>query len=253
MKPRILAIVTTLNEMPSTTLQSIMTQTIEVSKTFIVVGTYKLYQALLDLSSDKVSVLFQRADMTKPLGIRLARAINYALQQVDLKEYDFVLKVDADIVLPNRFLEENCKLKAAYIGRAGSAMLIRVKPFLQVFGGRFAEVVAEDSYIGLMFLYKGFTIKNYACKPVLMPESRKHHSFRYYYALGKEYYKLGYEPIHVIASLRYGKMELFKAFGYFVALLNGTERYEFARFVAKLQTMRLLYGREKILRVYRYY
>jgi len=56
------------------------------------------------------------------------------LEHVNLEDYDYLLRVDADIILPKRFIEENLKAEADYVGKAGYCMLIKVSPFLKVFG-----------------------------------------------------------------------------------------------------------------------
>ncbi len=58
--------------------------------------------------------------------------------------------MDADTILPSRFIEENLKTGARCVGKAGCAMLLDMSCFIKVFGGKFAEIGAEDSDI----LYK---------------------------------------------------------------------------------------------------
>jgi hypothetical protein len=239
----VLAIITTLDEDPLRTIASLKNQTLKVSLIIVVIGSIALYDRLKNRSSEDILFLYLPPDMTEPLGVRLAKAINFALEQVDLNKYDYLLKLDADVVLPARFLEENIKVNADYVGRAGYTMLLKVKPFLKVFNGRFAEVGAEDSYIGLKLLYRGYRIGNYLLRPTLMPAANKKHSYRYYFTLGREFYRLGYEPLHVLEKLRYGYMELFRIFGFFVALLTRSKKYEFAKFVSFVQIMRIIHGK----------
>jgi len=209
-QPKVVAVVLTLDESPMDTIRSILQQTIKVSKILVVTGSYRLFKLLSRQESDIVKFLYLKPNMNEPLGVRVSKAINFALEHVNIEDYDYLLRVDADIILPKRFIEENLKAEADYVGKAGYCMLIKVSPFLKVFGGRFKEVGAEDSYVGMKFMYHGYQVKGYILSPILTDRAHRKHSYRYHLTLGMESYKLGYEPIHVFEKLRYGKMEPFR-------------------------------------------
>lgn len=77
--------------------------------------------------------VYLKPNLDEPLGKRVVAAINYALSKVHLKEFDYLLRVDADTILPDRFIEENLKVDADCVGKAGYAMLLKVDCFIKVF------------------------------------------------------------------------------------------------------------------------
>lgn len=152
--------------------------------------------------------------------------------------------MDADTVLPERFIEENLKLNADYVGKAGYAMLLKMSCFLRIFKGQFAEVGAEDSYIGLKLLSQGCNVLSWALPPKIKRRSGAHHTWRYYFTRGIEMYKLGYEPVHVAEVVRHDIRNIFTILGYFTAMIKRPKRYDFAGWVFRAQLKRLLYGKQ---------
>jgi hypothetical protein len=59
-----------------------------------------------------------------------------------------------------------------------------------------------------------------------------------------EMYKLGYEPLHVVETLRRDLRNVFAILGYVVAALK-TERYDVAGWVFRAQLKRLLVRKPK--------
>lgn len=247
MEPRILAVIPTLNDDPTDTMKSLMNQTIKVSKILVAVGSEELYRKLTSTSNKGiVEIFYIKPNFQDPLGKRIATALNHALSTVDLTSYDYLLRVDADTVLPERFIEENLKVNADYVGKAGYAMLLKMNCFLKIFKGRFAEVGAEDSYIGLKLLSKGYNVLSWALPPKIKRRSGAHHTWRYYFTRGIEMYKLGYEPVHVVEVIRHDIRNIFTILGYFTAIIKRLEHYDFAGWVFRAQLKRLLYGKKAI-------
>ena len=90
------------------------------------------------------------------------------------------------------------KVDTGCIRKAGYAMLIKMSCFIKYFDGRFRDVGAEDSYIGLKLLSQGYSVKSWRLPPKLKRKSGVRHSWRYYFARGMEMYKLGYEPLQLL-------------------------------------------------------
>jgi glycosyltransferase involved in cell wall biosynthesis len=244
MSPKILAVIPTLDDDPTDTIKSLLRQTVKVSKIIVAVGSLKLYRRLISSYGDNVAeFIYVKPNFQDPLGKRVAAALNCALSKVRLSEYDYLLRVDADTILPSRFIEENLKVKADYVGKAGYAMLLKMDCFIKVFNGRFVEVAAEDSYIGLKLLSLGYAVKPWALPPFLKRKSGSHHSWRYYLTRGIEMYKLGYEPIHVIEVLRRDLRNVFTVVGYMLTIFSRRRRYDIAGWVFKAQLRRLIYGK----------
>jgi len=241
---KILAVIPTLADDPTETIKSISEQTVKVSKILVAVGSKELYEKLTSKNLNGVEYFYVKPDFREPLGKRVATAINTVLAKENLREYDYLLKVDDDVVLPKRFIEENIEINADYVGGSGYAMILKVSSFLKIFNGKFAEVAADDTYVGLKFLHRGFLVKQWRCLPVLVL-NRPPHSYRHFFSRGIEMYKLGYEPIHVFERIRWDRRCVFSILGYFTAMLKGIERYDFANWVLKTQIKRLIYGKQR--------
>jgi cellulose synthase/poly-beta-1,6-N-acetylglucosamine synthase-like glycosyltransferase len=240
---RILAVIPTLADDPTDTIKSVMKQTVKVSKILVAVGSKILYQKLASTNLDIVEYVYVKPTFQDSVGKRVATALNIVLSKMRLEDYDYLLRVDADTILPSRFIEENLKADADYVGEAGYAMLIKMNSFIKFFNGRFVEVGAEDSYIGLKLLSQERSVKSWVLPPKLKRMSGAHHSWRYYFVRGIEMYKLGYEPFHVVEVLRHDIRNLFTILGYLITILKGMEHYDFAGWVFRAQLKRLVYGK----------
>jgi len=235
---KIVAVIPTLGDDPAVTIRSLIAQTVPIERILVAVGSKNLYNSLMSRSRclpSKVKFVYVKPSSAVCIGKRIAKALNVVLGLVDLGSFDYLLRVDADVVLPEFFVEENLKLNADVVGSAGYALLVKVKPFLRILRGRFKEVCAEDSYLSYSFLYNGYAVESWRVKPKLLRKSGKPHSWKYFYIRGIEMYKIGYEPLHVIASLRYELRNAFAVLGYISSLLSRSQKYPFARCVFKKQ------------------
>lgn len=183
--------------------------------------------------------IYIKPNFQEPAGVRIAKALNDLLSKESIKKYDYLLRVDADVILPLSFLETNLKLDADYVGRAGYAMLLRVSAFIKFFGGRFPEIPAEDSYVGLKLIACGAGVKPYAIPPILK-EKNDVAWWRKLIVRGKEAYKLGYEPLHILWLVLHDIKKIFILIGYFIALFMRLRRYDIYGFVFRAQLKRLL-------------
>jgi len=244
MSPKILAVIPTLDDDPTDTIKSLLRQTVKVSKIVVAVGSLNLYRKLISRYSNSVAeFVYVKPNFRDPLGKRVAVALNYALSKVRLSEYDYLLRVDADTVLPSNFIEENLKVDADYVGKAGYAMLLKMNCFIKFFNGRFFEVGAEDSYIGLKLLSQGCSVRSWVIPPKLKRKSGTHHSWRYYFVRGMEMYKLGYEPLHVVEVVRHDFRNVFTIVGYAMAAFKRLKHYDISNWVFRAQLRRLIYGK----------
>ncbi|MEM2122628.1 MAG: glycosyltransferase family A protein [Candidatus Bathyarchaeia archaeon] len=242
MSIRVLAIIPTLADDPTETINSVVEQTVKVSRILVAVGSKFLYQRLASTNPlDAVEYIYVEPDFRDPLGKRVATELNAALSNTCLEDYDYLLRVDADTVLSHRFIEENLKAGADCVGEGGCAMLIKIDSFIKFFDGRFPEVGAEDSYIMLKLLSRGCSVKPWVLPPKLKRRSGAHHPWRYHFVRGVEMYKLGYEPIHVFKPLLHDIRGLLIVLGYFMGLLKKARRYEFAGWVFRRQLRRLIF------------
>jgi hypothetical protein len=205
-----------------------------------------------DFSSESVkSVLRQDVPVNQILMIlnkgqgvtlpaKVSDALNVGLASVDLSSYDFLLRVDSDVVLPVNFLGSSIALGADVVG-SGPAHLIRVKPFLDCMGGKFNSV-SDDAYLEYKFLEKGYTVKKWCVKPLIQRSSGKMHSVSYFFDRGMIMYVNGFEPFHALGSFLWDWHNLFSVWGYFGAVLRGVPRLDVAPFVFWTQIHKL-FGR----------
>jgi len=242
MPVKILVVIPTLTDDPMETIESVVGQTVEVSKILVAVGSKLLYRRLAEANLDNVEYVYVKPNFRDPVGKRVAAALNVALSKVRLGDYDYLLRVDADTTLPCRFLEENLKADVDCVGRAGYAMLIKMDSFIKYFNGRFVEIGSEDSYIVLKLLSQGRDVISWMLPPRLKRMSGVHHPWRYYFVRGVEMYKLGYEPFHVLRTLLHDIRSLFMVLGYFICMLRRVERYEFAGWTFRSQVHKLIFG-----------
>lgn len=125
---RILVVIPCLNY-PKETIDSINSQTVKCKNIIL---------------ADK------RFDMKMPKSLRVSKAINYALRDIDLNDYDFLIKIDSDTTLDNSFIENNIKYNYGLIG-GGRCLIINVPLFIEISGGRFVECYADDTALFAQF------------------------------------------------------------------------------------------------------
>jgi hypothetical protein len=251
---KVLVVIPTLRDDPTETVQSIIKQSVEVSKILVAVGSESLYSKLVVDRLELTEAVYVKPDFSQPLGKRVAAAINTVLAKETLEEYDYILKVDAEIILPRDFIKENLEDLPDFVGSSGSAMCFKASAFLKGLGGKYPAVFADDTYLALNFLYKGYTVKRWLCSPRFKSREKGHHSYKHELQRGIEWYKLGYEPIHVLEYLQavipdmhegvFGVGRAFPIIGYFSAALQRVDRFEFAPWVFIMQVRRLIYGRQ---------
>jgi hypothetical protein len=186
---------------------------------------------------DMIVILPRKAEGIS-VGEKVSKVLNEGFSYIKLENFDYILRLDGDVVVPANFLEENLKGKPDKSGSAGYEMLIKVKPFMELMNGKL-HPKSDDSYIGYKFMQKGLKVVKNQVNAVLLRQAGKHHGTKYFFNRGKEMYKLGYEPIHVLTSLRWELWNLFAIFGFFVALLKQEEKYDVADFVWHKQLRRL--------------
>ena len=109
----------------------------------------------------------------KTVAERVSKVLNEGLSHVRLEDFDYLLRVDGDVVLPHNFLEENLKGKPDLCGGARHAMLIKVSPFLKLMNGKF-HPKSDDSYTVYKFMKEGCRIKKRKVQPILLRQAGLH-------------------------------------------------------------------------------
>jgi hypothetical protein len=67
---------------------------------------------------------------------RIPEVLNDGLEKVDLKKFDYFLRVDGHVVLPKDFLEKNLKGEPDTLHGAGFS-IVKVAPFIEIMGGKY--------------------------------------------------------------------------------------------------------------------
>jgi len=215
---KILCVIPALHEdLSKVTLKSIEKQTIPVTR---------------------ILVLSQKVE-GRTLPERVSRVLNEGLMGVNLRDFDFLLRVDGDVFLPFDFIEENLRACPDLCGGAGYAMLIRVEPFLRIMNG-FFHCEDDDSYIRAKFSMCGCKVMPYQVQPVLLRRPGRHHGLKYYIEQGRRHYRLGWMPFWLVSSIRFDLLEIFEVLGYLAAFTRRGKRFDVAGYVQRHQIRRLL-------------
>jgi len=235
---RILAVVPTLREDVRRVLRLLFNQTVKPELAIIVTGSSSLEKFLvktlkLEKSfSSKIRVVYVRPELNEHVGVRVGKAINHVLSLIDLRRYDFLLKIDADTAMPLDYVERCLKLKADLVG-LGPFMLVRMKPFLRLLNGRWPEAPADDAYV--MMRFKAAELKIAPLPEGLVLKRKAGGSWKYYYYRGICDFKIGMDPVKeffaVISLITHRRtlMPIFTIIGYFIAVLKGEQMYYFGR------------------------
>jgi hypothetical protein len=172
-----------------------------------------------------------------PLPVRVGFSINRALEVYwDDKKYDYLFKVDGDVLLPQNYLLNLISENKPIIG-AGCAMLIEAGFFRDHFRNRWAVTYVDDEYMKAYAFAMGFINELWERIDLSITfEYRPSLSRQYIY--GKEYYKYGapiwFMFLRVIASIR-NRIKKIPAYipvshsiysiGGYISMI-GTKRYE---------------------------
>jgi hypothetical protein len=176
-----------------------------------------------------------------------------------LSDYDYILRVDCDTWLLPEFLEYHLRGSPDLVGTGGYAMLIKVKPFLELMDGKF-NPISDDSYVLFKFQVSGKKVVK-VNDDYVRTRVRAHHKKDQLFT-GSIYRKAGFEPFHMAAFLlnklfirrnptRYAvtnaewknNMWYFVA-GYVIDAIKGETKFDFAPRIWNYQVRRLCFGRK---------
>lgn len=234
--PRVLTVIPTLRDYPSVTDDLAQERDVEIVVA-IVSSSRVLYEFLSRHGKSSAMIFYVEPSLREHVGVRVGKAINYALRHFDLRDFDYLLKIDADVRLPPGYIKRCILLNADLVGM-GPFMLVKTEPFLKYLDGKWPQTSADDAYIKLKFQSLG--LKVYGELPGLVENRRRGGGdWRYYYFRGIDDYRMGIDPILeaiIVLRLVRGRrrlLPLFTLLGYVAALVAGEERYDFAPFVLK--------------------
>jgi hypothetical protein len=154
----------------------------------------KLIESLKNqtLKPTKIIIANYRVPTKYSVGQRSAYAFNRAVQNVNLEKYDYLIKLDDDVLLPPNFIEANIGL-ADYVGE-GRAMVLKIKTFLQIMDGKLKVMQSEDTYLAHSFYWAGAKIRNWNVIPINTIshlDSLTSHRKKYWIDAGRAQYQFG--------------------------------------------------------------
>ena len=175
---------------------------------------------------------------------KISKALNNALANINLENFDYILRVDGDTVIPRNFVEANLK-DHPHVAGDGDAMLLHVPSFLSIMGGRFFDE-QDDTYIRFRFAKEGLRSTDLKVQPLSRRKFGVKHDYTYFVERGEIFYRFGYEPLHVFAKVLLDVRNVFLVFGYLKAALLRYKRFDVSDYVKRLQVKHFLCLRSKL-------
>jgi hypothetical protein len=167
-----------------------------------VVNQQGVNQDIIVISAVKIDVpnnFVVKVPQDYPLPVRVAISINYVLNHIKKngKKYDYLFKVDNDVILPPNYLIDLISRRKPIIG-PGPAMLINFSFFEKHYGFKWPLCYCDDMFMKVYAFAKGFIEdiweKDIKIKLISEWQPSKFRSYIY----GKEYYKFGFPIFYMI-------------------------------------------------------
>jgi len=197
--PRVLVLIPTLNKLPRRTIETLLNQTLKPVRIIVISGKQLEIEDYSFFPVDLVQIIYDKPNMKISLGERVARALNKALDQVNISDYDFILKADSDIIFPPDFIEMNLFSGYDLMGR-GSGMLIKVKPFEKYMRGAFFETVIDDNYLIIVFQSYGLRVLPFKWIHPAIIINEPSYTWRRMFKIGEACFRCGDTPIRFILT-----------------------------------------------------
>jgi hypothetical protein len=161
------------------TLRSVWNQTVPVTQTLI---------------------LTEKINEESTFPAKISTILNNGLTSIRLEEYDYLLRVDADTILPAKFIEAHLQQQPHLVGY-GNAQLINMPAFIEVMDAKFFPE-QDDDYIRFKFASKGKRVIDYTVSPnITRKECTTHQMQKYFVERGTILYSCGCEPFHLIYQI----------------------------------------------------
>ncbi|MCD6241922.1 hypothetical protein J7K27_10525 [Candidatus Bathyarchaeota archaeon] len=181
-------------------------------------------------------VLLPKKVEGRTIAEKVSKVLNEALSHIKIEDFDYILRVDCDTVIPPNFIEENLKGEPDLCGQSGHAMLIKVEAFKKAMNLRL-HPQSDDGYLTKKFMMLGLNVQKWKVKPI---HKKRLHSPIEMFRRGILRYKYGHEPFHILFDWRHDIRNIFAIFGYFYALLKREKKFDVADYVWHKQVRRLL-------------
>jgi hypothetical protein len=196
--------------------------------------------ALQSVEPNCIILLTKKVREKLPFPAKMSVVLNEMLGRLKLEYFDYLLRVDADTVLPSNFIEENIKGGFDAVGE-GYAQLIRVAAFREYCGGRF-HPDHDDGYILVKFAQLGLKVSHtgYIIKPIVERVPGIHQGSSWFVAQGDLKYRYGWEPSALLFNLFMNRCQfsIFELYGYFLALVKHKKRFDVSAAILDKQLMK---------------
>jgi hypothetical protein len=165
------------------------------------------------------------------VGERVGLAMRDVLSQVNLKDYQYLFRLDDDVVIPDNCIETLLNCHAHLAGIGGYIMLIRTSVFQKIFP-EYPVHPCEDSMIASAFREFGYKVCRYPVHPHFVKPKKLSNELLFYVGLFR--YRAKYNPVSLLLSFRdknggnlVGAKALFIWRGYLYALVHREPSYWF--------------------------
>jgi len=175
------------------------------------------------------------------VGERVGLAIQDALSQIHLEDYQFLFRLDDDVVIPDNSIETLLNCHADLAGIGGYTMLIKTSVFRKLFP-KYPVHPCEDSLIATTFKESGFKVCNYPVSVHFVKPKKV--SGKLLFQVGIFRYRIKYNPISLLFSFRgknggnlVGAKVVFVWLGYLYAFVHRKKSYQFVSCTSSLRRL----------------
>lgn len=174
----------------------------------------------------EIIVVSGKRKWNQSTGHIVGELMNKALADVELTNYDWLLKSDDDILYPPDFLEINTNTEYDLMG-LGAGILIKVEPFLEHLG-EWNESDMEDSYPYYVFESRGLRtlISNWVEPATIIKPAGS--SLRRSFEAGRDAYRVG-TPTDIYIYDRIFKREFTKIIGFLCGQFQKKPKFPISR------------------------
>ncbi|TDA42123.1 MAG: hypothetical protein DSO07_00975 [Thermoproteota archaeon] len=185
------------------------------------------------------------------LPIRVGFSVNVALKiieskyKVKLTDFDYIFKVDSDVLLPKDYVRKLTS-KSTFVAGVGPALIISVPFFVNILKKEYPVTYCDDGYIAAQSIALGLWPVSLSSDSLLIPPVVL--DFKREFAYGIEYYRWGFSPMILAMMLvlsrflklkphekRSLKANVANMAGYFWAMFHRIKRYSFWKNYRKMR------------------
>jgi len=200
-KKRVIAFILAYKDKPYLPLYSLSHQTLKPDRVVIVAA---FSSACIDkfYNLTNISCIVVSPNLSLSVGERVGIALTIAFKKMKIDEYDYVIKLDDDVLFDEKFVEDNIDADYDLVGYRG-AMILKSKRVIEILDGRWIPSPLDDALVIDVFRAKGCKILpwTWVHPPLYMKEPKD--TFRRGIRFGIELYRMGYPFMNLVLSIPY--------------------------------------------------